>query len=127
MLSICNTIILLLVCVLFYVILTVACMLAVRFNKTKRSWKKIKEEYPYFSYPLYKKIFFLGLNGRLPKFFVVISFILNILLGLIFVLSLWNLISMSFIISQILKYGAVAFVLLNIIRGTIICCIEIKL
>lgn len=56
--------------------------------EAKKKWNKNQKLYPYFHYPLYKKIFFLGLKGAFSRVNVVLTFIAHIstILALIFCL-----------------------------------------
>ncbi len=47
-------------------------------KKIKKSKAELKAEYPYFSYPLWKRIFCVGLKRAMPKYFVVLTFIVNL-------------------------------------------------
>lgn len=58
-------------------------------GNTRKAISKVKKEYPYFTYPWYKRMFFLGLNGKMPKWIIVLAFayyILSIVLAIVCVI-----------------------------------------
>ncbi len=94
-------------------------MLAVRHNGTKKSWKKVEENYPYFSYRFYKKAFFLGLNRAMPLSVVVLSFIVNIALIIIVIACVWNMILMNIVASYTARICMGVYFITILIRGII--------
>lgn len=72
-------------------------------KKTRRSKTKLKEEYPYFSFPLWKRIFCVGLSKAMPKYFVVLSFIVNFIVVLNTILCIVYLFIPSMEYSNFLK------------------------
>lgn len=91
-------------------------MLAVRYNGTKKSWKKIKENYPYFSYHFYKKSFFIGLNGAMPLSVVVLSFVVNIALIIIVLACVANMIFMNIVTSYIARISMGIYLIAVLVR-----------
>jgi hypothetical protein len=102
-------------------------MLAIKYNESKRSKATIVDEYPYFKYSVLKKVFFVGLNGKLPISLIILSYIINILFILMCLVFLWNIISINIIASYFLKIGGVIFLILNLIRLFIVYNINIRL
>lgn len=119
MLNLVNSIVVLVACLILWVIFSGLMMLAVRHNGTKKSWKKIKANYPYFGYRFYKKAFFLGLNGAMPLSVVVLSFIVNIALIIILIASIWNIIIINIVASHIVRICLVIYLLAIIVRAFI--------
>ena len=76
----------------------------------KKKWKKNEEKYPYFKYPLYKKIFLIGLKGALNPVVVVSTFILNISEILFIIFAVWFMIAPNIIISYIIRVLSGIFV-----------------
>lgn len=58
-------------------------------GKTKRAISKVRKEYPYFTYPWYKRLFFLGLNGKMPKWIIFLAFTYYILSAVLAVVSVF--------------------------------------
>lgn len=58
-------------------------MLAIKFNKSKKSQSTLKQQYPYFTNPFYKKFMLCGLKGALHP----AIFIFNIILFVSLILS----------------------------------------
>ena len=119
MLNLVNSIVALLACLILWAIFSGAMMFAVRHNGTKKSWKKIKENYPYFGYPFYKKAFFLGLNGAMPLSVVVLTFIVNIALIITVISCVWNIISMNIVASFTARICMGIYIIAVLIRGFI--------
>ncbi|MCM1545546.1 MAG: hypothetical protein NC033_00775 [Clostridiales bacterium] len=119
MLNLVNSIVAIVACFILWTILSGLMMLSVRHNGTKKSWKKIKEEYPYFGYRFYKKVFFLGLNDAMPLSVVVLSFIVNISLILTVIFCIWNIILMNIVASIIARVCVGIFIITILIRGLI--------
>lgn len=119
MLNLVNSIVALVACLIMWAIFSGLMILAVRHNGTKKSWKKIEEIYPYFSYRFYKKIFFIGLNGAMPLSVVVLSFIVNIVLIIIVIACVWNMILMNIVASYIARICMGIFIIAILIRGFI--------
>lgn len=69
----------------------------------KKKWKKNVVNYPYFTYPFFKKFFLLGLNGALNSFIVVLTFILNISMFLLIACCVWIAIESNIVISYIYR------------------------
>lgn len=72
--------------------------------------EKNEEKYPYFKYPLYKKIFLIGLKGALNPVVVVSTFILNISEILFIIFAVWFMIAPNIIISYIIRVLSGIFV-----------------
>ena len=53
------------------------CYLDVYFSAKSR-WKKNCQNFPYFTYPAYKKLFFLGLKGAMNGVTVFLTFVVNL-------------------------------------------------
>lgn len=119
MLNLSNSIAALVACLILWTILSGLMLFSVRHNGTKKSWKKIKEIYPYFSCRFYKKIFFIGLNGAMPLSVVVLSFIVNIVLIIIVIACVWNMILMNIVASYIARICMGIFIIAIVIRGFI--------
>lgn len=119
MLNLVNSIVVLFACLIVWAIFSGLMMFAVRHNDTKKSWKKIKGNYPYFGYRFYKKAFFLGLNGAMPLSVVVLSFIVNIALIIIVIVSVWNMIIINIVASYILRICMGIFLIAILIRAFI--------
>lgn len=119
MLNLVNSIVVIVACLIMWAIFSGLMMLAVRHNGTKKSWKKIKENYPYFSYRFYKKAFFLGLNGAMPLSIVVLSFIVNIALIIIVTASVWNMIIINIVASYIVRICSGLYLIAMLIRAII--------
>lgn len=82
--SVGDAIIIMVTLVLTWLLVTGLTMWAVRSaaDHTKRAKSAIKKDFPYFTYPFYKKMFFMGLKGALSKVnlvFIWVSFISTIL------------------------------------------------
>ena len=58
---------------------------------TKKAKSKTTEMFPFFRYPRYKKIFFLGTKGLMPRIVIVLSFIANIGLILLIIFCVLNI------------------------------------
>ncbi len=69
----------------------------------KKKWNKNLKCYPYFTYPILKKIFLLGLKGALNKFIVVLTFILHITIMLLIACCIWIAVEPNIIISYIYR------------------------
>lgn len=121
------SILMILACFILWIIVTFLIMLSIKYNASKRSKIKVSDEYPYFKYPIFKKIFFVGLKGKVPFALVILSSIINILLIVMIVVFLCNIISMSIIASYCLKMGGLVFLILNLIRLFIVYNTNIKL
>jgi hypothetical protein len=61
--------------------------------EARHKWHKNVRTYPYFKYPLYKKVLLLGLRGALPSTTVIINFSLLVCTLLCLVLGIWITIS----------------------------------
>lgn len=116
MLNLVNSIVVLVACLIMWAIFSGFMMLAVKYNGTKKSWRKIKEIYPYFGYPFYKKAFFLGLNGAMPLSVVVLSFIINITIIIIVVATVWNMIIINIVASYIVRICSGLYLIAMLIR-----------
>lgn len=119
MLNLVNTIVALVACLILWAIFSGLMILAVRHNGTKKSWKKVKENYPYFGYRFFKKAFFLGLNGAMPLSVVVLSFVVNIALIIIVVAGVWNIIIINIVASYIVRICMGLYLIAMLVRGFI--------
>lgn len=119
MLNLVNSIVALVASLILWAIFSGSMMLAVRHNGTKKSWKKIKENYPYFSYRFYKKTFFIGLNGVMPLSVVVLSFIVNMALFIIVIACVWNMILMNIVASYIVRICMGIYIIAILVRSII--------
>ena len=88
MVNFIDTIIILIICVVFWLAYSGILMVHIRLE-AKKKWKENEENYPYFHYPFYKKIFLLGLKGCINRLVVISTFILNISLLILIGLSIW--------------------------------------
>lgn len=77
MVSIVNAIVGAICCIIADVFLTLLIILQVHLYAKKR-WNKNVKTYPYFNYPVHKKIFLLGLKGALSRGAVVMTFIAHL-------------------------------------------------
>ncbi len=114
MASFIDTLLTIIICFLVWVAYSGIIMVHIRLE-AKKKWKKNEEQFPYFHYPFYKKLFLLGLKGCINTSIVVVSFILNISVLLILCLGIWHLIVPNIYLSYCLRlvvgiYG-VSFIL----------------
>ena len=65
----------------------------------KSKWNKNKSLYPYFSYPVYKKVFFVGLKGALSRSAVILTFFAHIVTILSIIFCVWMCITQNLTIS----------------------------
>ena len=96
--------------------------------EAKEKWNKNQKLYPYFHYPFYKKIFFLGLKGAFSRINVVLTFIAHIatILALIFfvlVCCCQNIYTVSYCFRMII----VVVLLLSLARPGCILCFSLNL
>ena len=119
MLNLVNTIVALVACLILWAIFSGLMLLAVRHNGTKKSWKKVKENYAYFGYRFFKKVFFLGLNGAMPLGVVVLSFVVNIALIIIVMAGVWNMIIINIVASYIVRICMGLYLIAMLVRGFI--------
>ena len=75
--------------------------------------KKQKTEVPFYQFPFYKKIFFLGLG---EKSITILSFCINLLFLILLGAAIWNLIAVNIITSYIVRIGGLVFLILILIR-----------
>lgn len=121
-----DSVIVLVALFIFYCLTTFFTMIVVK-GSTKRSKSKVSQEYPYFQHGIFYKTFFLGLNGKMPKSIVVLSFIVNISCILFIPFIIWNCITPHVIPTTITRVlGGVSFVAM-IIRGFIFMFTNFKL
>lgn len=90
--SFLTTLLTIFLCALSWLFFSILFMVHIRVE-AKKKWNKNVNSYSYFSYPIYKKIFLLGLKGALNPIVVVVSFILNLSIIILIALGIWNLIS----------------------------------
>lgn len=99
-------------CILFVdIFFTFLIMLHIRLE-AKKKWNKYQKIYPYFHYPFYKKIFFLGLKGAFSRVNVVLTFIAHIttIIALIFcmlVCCFQNIATMSYCFRAVAGVGLI--------------------
>lgn len=92
--------------VLYWFMYISACISSVRNVANGMSSKQRKtneQKYPYFHYPLYKKIFFFGLEGMMSKLFKVSVFLVNISIFLMAPLSIYLFIKFNRILSYVFR------------------------
>ena len=77
---------------------------------TKKAKSKTTEMFPFFRYPWYKKIFFLGTKGWMPRIVVVLSFIINISIVLLIVFCILNIFINTVAMYLVYRILAVIFV-----------------
>ena len=75
--------------------------------------KKQKAEVPFYQFPFYKKIFFLGLG---EKSITILSFFINILFLILLGTAIWNLMDINIITSYIIRIGGLVFLIFILIR-----------
>ena len=85
----------------------------------RKHYKKNKEIYPYFSYPLYKRMFLLGLRGTVSKFIIILTFAVNIITLLCLVLCIVLLIHFNIYVSYCFR-AAVGIQLILLLLKTIL-------
>lgn len=100
MVSILNAFIVLIVIFILHSFISALMMIHIRLE-AKKKWNKNVKSYPYFTYPIYKKIFLLGLKGALNKFIVILTFILNITIMLLIACCIWIAIEPNLVISYV--------------------------
>ncbi len=83
----------------------------------RKHYKKNLKDYPYLSYPFYKKIFLLGLRGVVNKITIVITFALNIITLLCIVLCIVLLIHYNIYVGYCFRAVAGAQLVLALIKG----------
>ncbi len=88
--NIVEAIILIVFCPLIWIIVSCITMVHIRLE-AKKKWNKNEKLYPYFHYPLYKKIFLLGLKGAINKLVVIATFVGHITMVLFMVFCIWEL------------------------------------
>ncbi len=113
-------------CFVIWLIFTILIMIQINYGFSAKAKKKIVEEYEYFNYPIYKKIFLAGLRGIVPIVVIIITWIINILLLCLFVAFLWNILNTNMVASYCLRIGGLILLILNIIRLFIMYNLEIK-
>lgn len=96
-------------------------------TSTKRAKSKIKEEYAYFQHGLIYRSFLLGLNGKISKSLIVMSFILNIGLLLLIPLLVLHIVIHNTVTSSIFIVSAYHLFLLQHIRAGILVLSNFKL
>jgi hypothetical protein len=69
--------------------------------EAKHKWHKNVRTYPYFKYPLYKKVLLLGLRGALPSTTVIINFSFTLFSFLCVVFGIWATVACTDIIATI--------------------------
>lgn len=84
--------------------------LLVALPNTKKAKSKTTEMFPFFRYPWYKKIFFLGTKGWMPRIVVVLSFIINISIVLLIVFCILNIFINTVAMYLVYRILAVIFV-----------------
>lgn len=67
--------------------------------EAKKKWNKNQKLYPYFHYPFYKKIFFLGLKGAFSRVNVLLTFVTHIATILSIIFCVWMCITQNIAIS----------------------------
>ena len=116
-----DTLIVLIILPIMWVLFTIPLMINIRYEARKK-YRKNEKKYPYFHYPVYKKLFLLGLRGALNTSVVVMTFIFNISLVLCMVFGIWEIISGNLIISYCFRavlgvYGISWFLKLALYLG----------
>ena len=124
--SVGNSIVGLVAILILHVIITGAHMIAVK-GSAKRSKSKIRQEYPYFQHGIFYKTFFLGLNGKIPKSIVVLSFIINIACILYIPIMIWNCVMPHVVPSTIMSVLLGIFFITICTRGLIFIFTDFKL
>ncbi len=69
----------------------------------RKHYNKNLKVYPYLSYPFYKKIFLLGLQGAVNKFIIVLTFMINIITSLLIILGVVQLVFLNVYLDYILR------------------------
>lgn len=80
------------------------------FENKARKKRKNEKNYPFFSYPLYKKIFLFGLKGTVSKLFLVFVCLGNISILVAAVASIWIFIKTNPIVVTIYQLSLTAFI-----------------
>lgn len=86
---------------------------------TKKAKKKLENEYPFFRYPWYKKIFFLGTKGYMPFATVILSYVINISILLLIIASILNILDKAWIFN-IYRVILMVFIMSLSARGFIV-------
>lgn len=107
--------------ILFIFVWGLFTLLACAPPNTKKARRKIAEMFPFFRYPWYKKIFFLGTKGLMPRIVVVLSFITNISLILLIIFCVlnvfFNTVAMCLVYRALLLPFWIALILRTVIAG----------
>lgn len=86
---------------------------------TKKARKKLENEYPFFRYRWYKKIFFLGTKGYMPFATVILSYVINISILLLIIASILSILDKAWIFN-VHRVTALIFAMSLAARGFIV-------
>lgn len=98
MVNFIDTLLVLIFFLMGWLIYTIPFLAYIRLE-AKSKLNKNEEIYPYFHYPLFKKLFLLGLKGAVNTIVVVITFVFNISIMIFSIVSIWQLIAPNIYIS----------------------------
>lgn len=113
--SVGNSIIAFFVSLLVWAICTIAAMACIHPTDPKKQKRKRYRDIPYFTMPLYKKVFFMGFKVKWMIIITVLSFIGNISALVNWIACIWNVICNSDLTSFIAKIsGSLYFIIFSI-------------